>query len=94
MKYISNTPCVIFFMILCDFYGRGPQLMGRSPVPGHGRVATGSQERSGKNVYWYDTLLFIVHYSLFIYIYMSISVCCMGLLGSSNLKILCKLNVQ
>ncbi len=41
-------------------YYRGPQPPGRDPLPGRGRIPTGSRESSGENVYRYDALLFIV----------------------------------
>ncbi len=54
------------FIFLGDYhfnrtaYSRGPQPPGRDPLPGRGRIPTGSRESSGENVYRYDALLFIV----------------------------------
>ncbi len=53
-----------------------PHPPGRDPLPGRGRVATGSQERSGKNVYRYDTVIYgVLMIVLFILLF-----CCVRLI--------------
>ncbi len=53
-------PSFNFALVADDpmLYCRGPQPPGRDPLPGRGRIPTGSRESSGENRY--DALLFIV----------------------------------
>ncbi len=48
-------------MCALSFSISGPQPPGRDPLPGRGRIPTGSRESSEENVYIYDALLIIVH---------------------------------